>query len=351
MFFQTLEWLEVYWKHFGRDQLLRVLIVGDPEKPVGILPLVVRTEQRRIGKVQVLTYPLDDWGPFYGPVSDRPRETLLAGLNYVRRSKKTWDLVEIRGVPNADRDPAATDDVMASAGFHPRPSVRDVSAVICLKGTWESYLAERTTKWRNNYRRWLRRLNDAGTFRFQRFRPQGEQYNDIDPRWDLYEICEQLAAVSWQGSSTDGTTLSHDSIRDFLRAVHEVGSRMGCVDVTLLYSNDQPIVFAYNYVFQGHINGLRVGYDPGMSKLSPGNLIYSLAIEDSFKRGDQIFDLGPGSLDCKRSFCSGYEPVLQYTYYRPKAVRAQLLRLKDQLQDWWHAPKQLLEGANKTATL
>jgi CelD/BcsL family acetyltransferase involved in cellulose biosynthesis len=43
-FFQSLEWLESYWRHFGAGQKLRVLIVRDGDRPVGILPLVVRAE-------------------------------------------------------------------------------------------------------------------------------------------------------------------------------------------------------------------------------------------------------------------------------------------------------------------
>jgi len=350
-FFQTLEWLEVYWEYFGNDQLLRVLVVGDPEQPIGILPLVVRSEQRRIGKVQVLTYPLDDWGSFYGPVSDHPRQTLLAGLNHIKHSDQTWELVDVRGVPSEDIDPAVTSEVMQLAGFQTRPSVRAESAVINVSGTWEEYFSQRTSKWRNNYRRWFRRLHEAGTVRYERYRPLGEKHSDIDPRWDLYDTCEELAAASWQGSSTDGTTLSHESIRDFLRAAHEVACRLGCADVNLLYSNDQPIAFAYNYVLNGNVFGLRIGYDPEISKLSPGNLIYALAIEDSFKRGDLVFDLGPGSLEGKRYFCSNFEPIWQYTHYRPQAVRAQLLKLRDQFQDWWNATKMMPQGTNQSKTL
>ena len=38
-FFQSLEWLEVYWKHFGKGKHLRVMIVEEDRQPIGILPL------------------------------------------------------------------------------------------------------------------------------------------------------------------------------------------------------------------------------------------------------------------------------------------------------------------------
>ena len=35
-FFQSLDWLEVYWQHYGCDQRLRVLIVSAAGRPVGV---------------------------------------------------------------------------------------------------------------------------------------------------------------------------------------------------------------------------------------------------------------------------------------------------------------------------
>jgi len=170
-FFQTAEWLEVYWKHFGREQTLRVLIVGNPERPIGILPLVIRSEQRKVGQVKVLTYPLDDWGSFYGPVSDQPVETLLAGLSHIRDTNQNWDMVDIRWVPESGIDPAETDQIMQLTEFHPCCSIRAETAIVELEGTWEEYLSKRTGKWRNNYRRWHRRLQEAGEVRYERYRP------------------------------------------------------------------------------------------------------------------------------------------------------------------------------------
>src|SRR5215216_2081204 len=56
-FFLTFDWLDTYWRHFGHDQKLRVLIVYSAGEALGILPLCVRTETYRLNKIRVLTYP------------------------------------------------------------------------------------------------------------------------------------------------------------------------------------------------------------------------------------------------------------------------------------------------------
>ena len=50
-----------------------MLTVFVDDRPAGILPLVVQSEKSKVGRVRVLTFPLHEWGSFYGPVGpDRP---------------------------------------------------------------------------------------------------------------------------------------------------------------------------------------------------------------------------------------------------------------------------------------
>ncbi len=82
-FFQSFEWLETYWRHHGDRQRMRVLIVAADDRPIGILPLTVIRERTRLGTIRVLTYPLDGWGTFYGPIGPNPTATLWAGLRHL----------------------------------------------------------------------------------------------------------------------------------------------------------------------------------------------------------------------------------------------------------------------------
>ena len=45
-FLHSLDWLEVYWKHFGAGKRLRALVVREGHGVSGILPLVVRVSRR-----------------------------------------------------------------------------------------------------------------------------------------------------------------------------------------------------------------------------------------------------------------------------------------------------------------
>lgn len=327
-FFQTLDWLEVYWKHFGSDRKLRVLIVSAGEEPVGILPLVVARERTKLGGLRFLTYPLDFWGSHYGPIGPDPEAILSAGLAHVRNTRRDWDVLELRWADSTDAESRLSEGCIQRAGLRACRTLLDQTAVIDLQGSWEDYEKARGSKWRNNFRRWERRLEEQGALTYLRYRPRGEAHGETDPRWDLWDACEQIARSSWQGSSEDGTTLSHPSVRPFLRDVHAAATRCGGLDLNLMLLGDRPLAFAYSYYYRGSVFGLRIGQDRTLARHGAGNVLYAKILRDSFERGDHTYDMGPGSLACKRDFYTRIEPVYRYSHFHPTVLRAQAIRLK-----------------------
>jgi CelD/BcsL family acetyltransferase involved in cellulose biosynthesis len=326
-FFQSPDWFETYWRHFGASQRLRVLVVLDSDGPLGIMPLVVREERTRLGTMRVLTYPLHDWGTFFGPVGPQPTATLLAGLDHVHRTHRDWDVVDLRWVHRDGADAGRTSHTMQSLGMCAYEQPWNEASIVDLRSTWDEYWASLDSRWRNNVRRAEKKLAAQGTVEFIRYRPLGAADGQADPRWDLYNECEALARSSWQGSSTSGTTLSHDAVRDYLRDAHAAAVHAGAADVNLLYVGGQPAAFAYNYCYRGHVFGLRAGYDSNVAREGAGHVLMARMLADSFQRGDHTFDLGPGSVDVKRYWRTSLEIGYRYTHFAPAGPRAQLLRL------------------------
>ena len=342
-FFQSLEWLEVYWKHYGADQKLRILVVTADDRPTGILPLVVRREASKVGLTRTLTYPLHDWGSFYGPIGPNTAQTLAAGLEHIRRTHRDWDILELRwqGVPGANT--SQTREVIRAAGFQAYTTVWDRTAIVELDGTWESYWSGRKPSWLQRYRNAEHKISQQGEIAYERYRPLGLSCNDGSPRWDLYDTCEEIARRSWQGAATDGTTLSHQSVRNFLRESHQAAAAAGAVDLNLLSIDGQPVAFLYNYYFQGYVSGLRRGYDAERSRGGVGNLLLVHSLQDSFARGDRVYDLGVGSLGSKRHYQTRQLPILRFSHYPLLSARMQLLRAKR----WWqqqHLPASIAVG-------
>ncbi len=332
-FFHSLEWLWAYWEHFGQHKQLRVLVVLAEGRPRGIVPLALRRERTRLGWLRVLGYPLDDWGSFYGPIGPDPQQTLTEALAWIKQGPADWDLLELRGIEADGPADAATAGAFEAAGYPALRTVWNRTAVVDFVGDWESYLAARPAKWRSNFRRLERRLQRHGKVEHIRYRPEGEATCDFEPRWDLYDACEAVARRSWQADSTNGTTLCHESVRPFLRDAHRAACRRGEVDLNLLCLDRQPIAFAYNYVRQGRLYGLRAGYDAGFARLGAGTVLQALMLRDSFCRKDTLLDMGFTSLELKRPVATRIVAAVRYSYFGPSA-RAQVLRVKRWLQQY-----------------
>ena len=328
-FFQSLDWLEVYWRHFGHDQQLRVMLVyeGDPldgGAPIGILPLVVRSEVKNLLVTRVLTYPLADWGAFYGPVGPNTTATLLACLRHIEQTPHDWDMIDFRWTDDARRAETA----MQQVGLPSQRTVWCHSAQVDLTHGWDVYWGSRTSKWRNNHRRNLRKLEERGAVRYEHYRPAGSAEGDADPRWDLYEHCEKVAERSWQGKSRSGTTLTHESVRAFLRDVHEVAARVGAVDMHVLFVDERPVAFAYNYALNGYVGGLRSGFDPDFSAQGAGTVLYMFALEAACRCDDHTYDLGPDYFDAKRHITNQTRTSYCYSHYPRLNLAAQGVRVR-----------------------
>ena len=353
-FFQTLPWLQIYWRHFGADQKLRVLVVSDAGSPVGIVPLVVRREKYRAGYAHVLTYPLDDWGSFYGPIGRHVDQCLGAALRYIWTAPRDWDMLDLRWEDpdhhlSADGS-SLTQGVLRDVGSRIRTHVWKQTAVVDTQGSWEGYLAGRNAKFRSGIRRSIRRADDVGKVTYERFRPQAGTSDEADPRLDLYDACADLAELSWQGSSDSGTTLSHPRVRQFLRECHAQAAELGMLDINSLYIDKRLVAFAYNYHHQGLVYGLRVGFHPKFAKVGIGKVLWAQSFEDSFRRGDTMYDIGPDTLEIKKHWLTRVIPVRGYTYYSPWSPQSQLVRASHWIQDAWTgaALRKTEDGRRKT---
>lgn len=333
-FFQTPYWLETYFQHYGAGQELRVLVVCDGDQPTGILPLVIAPYDCSLGQFRVLTYPLEWWGTFYGPIGSDPEQTLREGLAYLKQQPKDWDFLELRFVKgnSLESEIDSTDstlETLNNAGFE--SVVKEPQfhcARIALPTTWEDYLAGRRKSWKTTIRRSENKTRKLGEIEHIRYRPAGTQGGQDDPRWDLFEECSRLSKLSWQGKSDNIQTFAHSNVDGFLRTLHQEAVAAGCVDMNLLLSDGKAIAYHYGYHWRGYFSSLRLGFDPKFSQQGVGTVLTSRMVADSILRGDHTFDFLPDCLKAKLPWKTSVDVGYRYTHFPSSLGRSGVLRLK-----------------------
>ncbi|WP_158265228.1 GNAT family N-acetyltransferase [Blastopirellula marina] len=323
-FFQTLDWLQTYWKFYGQNKTLRVLLVQVESEIIGILPLVEQRETTHAGPVRVLTYPLDAWGSFFGPIGGEPTATLFSACRYLAATSKQWDLFDLRWIePEVDR--GRTFNAMRCHGFTTVPYTWQTSYAIDLPGNFDDYLATRTPKFRASIRRAIRKAQEAGIVQ-ERYRPEVDATRPFSPNEELYDRCVELARRTWQGGSSSGTTISHAETAEFFRECFLKASQRGMLDLMTLRRDDELIAFSYNFCHQGRLLGMRMGYEPDCKRLSPGVTMLGMQIRDSIDRGDCRIDLGIDHPKAKERWSNKTLLSQRLCHYSRFSVQAQILR-------------------------
>lgn len=326
-FFHTFSWFNTFWKHFGANRRMRVLVVRSEETIVGIVPLCVAEEAHRLAKVRVLNYPLNDWGMWAGPLGPNPSATMFMALQHIRDTDRDWDMIDFRWTSEYHD---MTGRAMSAVGWKPQKSVFQQTSLIEFDSTdWQTYFNGLNKKWRHEIRRQTRNLEKTGLVEFVRYRPT---VGEGDPRWDLFDECLTVSRRSWQADAHNGNTICHADVLPFLKDCHAEASRLGMLDVAILRVAGQPLAYQYNYHHAGNIFGLRMGYDRQARELGAGKVLLARFIEDSFQRGDHVLDLGIGEFDFKARFRTGVEQSYRYSYYPWNSWRSQGIRITQWLR-------------------
>lgn len=327
-FFQSWEWFECFWRHFGNQQKLRMLTVEDLSgEVIGLVPLILQTQGSPLGDVRRLGFPLDNWGTQYSPLGAQPLQTLAAALAYLYDKPSEWDVIDLRWVAR-ELCPVMI-SAWRAAGMHFQQKLWSRSERINLSQGWDAYWAERSSKWRNNQRRSDKALAKLGNVRIEHFRPDPGSENS---RLDLWEKCRQVATSSWQASCQVGNTLSHPEVRSFLQDAHVAAAKSGAIHLSLLFIDERPAAFTYNYVVNGTVSGLRTGYDPEFHAAGPGAVLMRETIRECCLRGDLLFDLGESPSAYKRHWANLPFESFRFCHYSSANPLAAALRFKGWLR-------------------
>ena len=329
-FFQTLEWLEATWRSYPHRQRLRVLAIDHDGQPFAIVPLCVRTERRKLGKLRVLTYPLDDWGTFYGPIGPDPKLAVRAAIRHIAETPRDWDFIDLRWVDESADEFLTLGEAFREVGFDFRVRPRMEVRICRFADGWQAYEKSRSRNWRRKMRLDIEALENVGPVRLLRHRPVPAEA-DYQRDDEVFDICQRLAQHTWQAEAESQSTLCSLRVHDFLRRVHHAAAALGMLDANILYVGETPVAFNYNYFADGRTYGLRCGYDATLGLESCGRVLLYKMLEDSFRRGDVEYNFGPGRQAYKERFATEMRYAYTFRHYARYSLRSQLLNLRERL--------------------
>ncbi|OIQ83140.1 hypothetical protein GALL_350660 [mine drainage metagenome] len=328
--FVTWEWQRLWWKHYGANRTLRILIARDGDRLVGMLPMYLeRYFARRalpVSKLCLLgsggdTAP-DDLDPLIHP--DAGPGVAQGLVEYVFARLGGWDLLLC---PDLDPEAPFT-RALINAGRRSRGLLRVSDAREIIFGllpqsqSWDDYLAGLSAHRRKGLRHKRRNFEQQEAAEVVLC----DRADELDAAFDRLA---HLHRQRWAGR-TDEPAFSSAEYLGFHRELMHALLRRGALRLLELRLQGQTIAMRYGYRKRDTYFDLQSGFDPAFSSFSPGELSMGYSIEQAIREGCKVFDMLRGDYGHKRQFFAQTRSAVEVRLIRAWHL-AWAYRLKERL--------------------
>jgi Acetyltransferase (GNAT) domain len=324
-FFQSWEWLHQYLIH-NKQVKIKVLSVSLAGKIIGIVPLVIKPVQTRLGTVRALTYPLDSWGIHYSSIGPNPAATMATAMRYLHSAKRHWEILDLRYIDEFGSDVGRTKNALRLSGFQRLERLWSETSLLKMKGSWEEVCSSLPAATLKEYQKSEAKLSELENIEFHRYRPERSMAINQENHWEIFSQFEDMSRQSGKLCLGMRENVTSDKDWKFLRCVHEAAVQNGKLDLCWLTQNDKVISVSYNYHHRGRFDSLGTVY---LKSAGPeaANVLMGRMIEDGFDRFDSAYYMNHEksllNLEWGNSIASSH----RYSHFPLLAPRSQLLRM------------------------
>ena len=285
-----------WWRHLAPPRAEpRTIVVHDGGDLVGIAPFYVDLA-KPAGRVDLRLPGIELTGrlaPLATP--GRERDVADAVARTLADSEPSLDLLALEGVPRSSPWPAALRECWPGR-FAPivlRYQTQECPTVSLNGGSFEAWMAAKSSNFRGQMRRLRRRFETAGgTIRTS---TPDTLRSDIDAFMRLH-------TERWECRGESQLVSMSDRLPAMLEDLGRGLPRDERFRLILLEVEGEPISAQLFLAAGGHVLYVNGGWDERFAKLKPSMLGILAMIERAFERGERDVDLGLGSQSYKLRF-------------------------------------------------
>lgn len=304
---RTHAWLSAYWMTHHAGKLALIYVQRDTEdgKIVAAAPLIIKKENFggfRVRMLQALGRGVgcDDF--LLGSTARQVVQAVFSDLN----SRQTWDVSMFRRVSHSrfQDELRTTSQVM---NCH-TDCIASTEHFVHLPETYEEYLGSRSSKFRNNLKNAIKRLEMAGGVSIEVMSPFTQTNRAL-------ALCEEVAKNSWQFKAGK-SHFNVDSSASFYCNLAKTGGGSGGEEFVVLLIGDKPVAFLFGCKCGRIYHLIDTAYDEEFRAISVGRVLFCKTIERLIESGDvDTFNL-EGEGEYKDYFANKTKTSHQVTMYK-----------------------------------
>jgi CelD/BcsL family acetyltransferase involved in cellulose biosynthesis len=294
--FLTWEWLFTWWQHFGNDKKLRIFLIKDSDKIIGIAPLM--QSKYRIGfiSVDVIENLCSERCDYSGIIlTEKKQESMVILLDYIEKIiKDSSAIVRMFNIPENSSFLAVLREQYPafSKSLYLEERLVDYCSIIDLPATWEEYLHSLSKKRRGNLRRAMKLLTgNHHKLEFKKYTGGDDLRNQL---LVLFKIHEKR----WQAKNISSKFVRPEA-REFYFDVSQALSQNNWLDLSFLNIDGKPVSVEWGFNYNDIHWAMTGAFDPGYSNYSVGNLHMMKLIEDTIQNKLKKYDLLTGTENYK----------------------------------------------------
>jgi hypothetical protein len=329
--FQCYKYQRLWWRHFGGDSELVIVLVLERNAIVGIAPL--RTSVvRHYGRYRrELGFIGSRWQV------DRPQllfpekasELVRVLVDFLVRHERDWEIGDFYEQLTGSERTLSLADAFRAAGCLVGLERDSACPYIDLTTSWMEFIAGKSQKLRKNLKAAERCLAEAGPL----------QYRTCDTFPEVAAELERYAALekrSWKDKEGVGVARDADYFA-FYQEMAEVFGRHGAFVTRLLGVEGRDVAGTFGLVFDGVYYSLQISHDGELNRCSPGTLLEARELEACFARGYREYEFLGGFLTNKSRWTSTFRQTTQLHVYRRTPsltlLHAWLFRIKPWIKE------------------
>jgi CelD/BcsL family acetyltransferase involved in cellulose biosynthesis len=312
--FCTLGWIRTWWKFFGGDRKIFVVVASHDGETVGIAPLMLSKHTRFAKRLEFM---VDDNGSrFDFAVAEGFRKQFFEGLSQILlKNRSLWDECLLNYFPCGSDNFLVIRHSLDPAQFWVGEHFFQ-SPYIILDETWEGFLNGRKSKLRSNINRLMRKSAEAGFVCRMVSR-------DEDPK-KIENAVWEVEKNSWKHHA--GTGLDASKItKDFYSRIFSQASEDGNLYMALMEHEKRPVAYDFNWAAGDTVFSLKMGFDERYRNISPGKMLFAYTIKKSIEDGFRYHELMGVNEDFKNEWTDKSKTHSRFHVYH-KGVTSKLFR-------------------------
>jgi CelD/BcsL family acetyltransferase involved in cellulose biosynthesis len=309
--FSTWEWVYLWWRHFGNNRRLLILLAEEDNKLIGIAPLMYSVHSMfglRQGKIEFIgTSPTNNGASI---IEDEQNDALDVVSNYndfiieeghescvplffdyLQNLEIKWSSADLTNIPE--------NQIALSSLSQVSNNIKRVHKCLYtpLPSSNETFLRNIKRKDRKEMRRYLRQIEKHGFT---------TELVDCSKTHLISHGMTELFKLNQKRWNTKGLPGAFVDPRrcSFYLDIANSFSQNGWLGLYCLKLSGKTVAVMYGFKYKGKYYAYKTGMDPVYSRFSVGNLLFLNVMEKCIQEGVLEFDFMWGTDSYKRQFAS-----------------------------------------------